>query len=138
VAPRASKPAAAAVPRSVAEYIADLGEPARVQVELVREIILGASPAIGEEIKWNVPSFFTTDHFATLNLRGATGVRVVLHLGAEVRAPEPRVVVADPAGLLTWLSPARAVATFTDLQHLSSVRGSLDQLVREWIAHVER
>jgi hypothetical protein len=138
VAPRASRPAAAAVPRSVAEYIAGLGEPVRAQVELVREIILGASPAIGEEIKWNVPSFFTTDHFATLDLRGAPGVRVVLHLGAKVRDPEPKVVVADPAGLLTWLSAARAMATFTDLQHLSSVRDPFDQLVREWIAYVER
>lgn len=129
-----AKPAAGQGP--VADFVAGLNPPTREEVALIREIILGVDPAISEEIKWKVPSFRTTEHFATLNLRTKAGVRIVFHLGAKVRHPEPALQIDDPAGLLEWLSPVRALATLPDLARITAHRTALEEIVRAWITQV--
>jgi hypothetical protein len=48
-----------------------------------RQIILDADASIAEGIKWNAPSFYTSEYFATIQLRAKDGVQVILHLGAK-------------------------------------------------------
>ncbi|CAN5603680.1 hypothetical protein BH10ACT3_BH10ACT3_06360 [soil metagenome] len=121
---------------AVATFIAGLDQPARSQTEALREIILGADERIGEGIKWNAPSFSTTEHFATLNYRSKAGITIVLHLGAKVRTPAPKVAVDDPLGMLEWKSSDRALVTFRDLDEINDRGETLQQLVRQWIAYV--
>jgi hypothetical protein len=98
----------------------------------LRAIILGADAAIAEGIKWNVPSFRTTEWFATLHVRGNDGVQVIMHLGARTRGRSAKRV-EDPAKLLTWLGPDRALATFRDLEDVRARRKAYQALIREWI-----
>ncbi|MEQ1612074.1 MAG: hypothetical protein ABL904_04925 [Hyphomicrobiaceae bacterium] len=49
----------------------------------LRKVILGADPSISDGVKWNAPSFCTTEYFATINLRAKAGVEVILHFGAK-------------------------------------------------------
>ena len=121
--------------QTVDELIAALEHPRKAQVIALRQLILALDPAIGEEVKWNAPSFRTTGHFATMQLRSPAFVQVILHLGAKKRAT-PRPDIADPAGLLEWLGPDRASVKFTGQPDLVAKREAFEAILRQWITHV--
>lgn len=116
-------------------YIAALEHPLRSEVIALREILLRIDPAIGEEVKWNAPSFRTSGHFATLQLREPDCVRLILHLGARKR-DAGNLAIEDPDGLLQWLGPDRACLRFRNMQELQERRDALERLVRQWLRHV--
>ena len=64
-------------------FIESLAHPHKDAVPAVRAVILAADPAIGEGIRWNVPSFRTSEYFATMHLRMKAGIGVILHFGAR-------------------------------------------------------
>jgi len=140
--PKTKKPPAAApAPGGAQEdpavlaFLRDLEHPRKAEILALRQIILGVDPAIREEIKWKAPSFRTTDHFATFNLRGKDGVRLILHTGAKVKASaQEGVPVADPTGLVEWLAKDRGLVTFADAKDVEAKRGALEALLRAWIA----
>jgi len=86
-------------------------------------------------VKWKAPSFRTAKYFATTHLRAKSGVGVILHLGAKVRAA-PAVAIKDPKKLLTWLGKDRAMVTFAGLDELKAQAAPLRDIVRQWIKHV--
>ena len=114
--------------------LAALAHPQQSTIDAVRRAILGAAPGITESIQWNAPSYATTEHFATFHLRGKSGIRVVLHLGAKKRAlPAGGLVVADPAGLLEWRGADRAIVTFADDADFAAKRKAFVAIVRAWV-----
>ena len=115
--------------------MAALEHPHKDAVSAIRRAILGADRSILEGIKWKAPSYRTTEYFATTHLRAKTGVGVVLHLGAKVRAI-PKVSIEDPEGLLEWLAKDRAMVTFTGVDDVRAKESALQRVVRQWIAHV--
>ena len=127
---RPSSPAA----ESVDTFIAALDHPYEREILALREIILGADPRIGEGIKWNAPSFRTSEWFATFHLRAKDGVQLILHLGAKKRAAA--VAIADPASLLTWLGADRASVRFRGLDDVDAKRAAFAAVIRQWIEHV--
>ena len=82
-----------------------------------------------------MPSFRTTEYFATLHLRMKVGLGLILHLGAKVR-DIPAVPVEDPEGLLTWLARDRALIAFSGLEEIQARRAALETLIRQWIRAV--
>ncbi|HEX6057456.1 MAG TPA: DUF1801 domain-containing protein [Gemmatimonadaceae bacterium] len=121
----------------VAALLADLQHPREAEIRALRAIILAAAPGIAESVKWNAPSYATTEHFATFHLRSKAGVQVVLHLGAKARpGVDLRTVVADPAGLLEWRGADRATVTFRDLADIEAKRAAFTAVVRQWLDHV--
>lgn len=114
-----------------------LDHPHKKEIEVLRRVILGAHSSISEGIKWNVPSFRTSEYFATFHLRAKDGVGIILHLGAKARGPAtPKVEIKDPAGLLRWLGKDRAMVTFSDAKEVSSKRRAFEAVLREWIRFV--
>jgi hypothetical protein len=122
----------------MAAYIAALDHPRKAEIEAVRGLILGADPRVREEVKWNAPSFFIDEHFATFKLRPTSTVQVVLHTGAKVRPDAGPVTVDDPAGLLTWAAPDRCLATFRDAADVEARGDAFVSIVRRWIAQTAR
>lgn len=120
---------------TVEAFLAALEHPLKREVVALRQILLGVDPAIAEEIKWNAPSFRTTQHFATMQLRRSDAVRLILHLGAA-RRELPRGAIADPHGLLEWLGPDRAIVGFRSAQELAANEAALVAIVRQWLPHV--
>src|SRR5262249_41248554 len=98
---------------AVDAFLRDLDHPLKKEIEAVRRIILGVSAEIREGIKWNAPSFRTTDYFATVNLRAKDGearVWLILHTGAKKKeAATTGLKITDPAGLLEWLAKDRCL-----------------------------
>src|SRR6185295_15245047 len=125
------------IPENVDEFLASLDDASKQQVLELRKIILAASPDITEGIKWNVPSFRTSDYFATMNLRLKTGIAVILHFGAKKSdISTTGVTIADPESLLVWLAKDRAMVVFRDLHDIAAKRTAFANLLREWIRNV--
>lgn len=125
------------MPNEVDALLATLDHPQRDAIDALRQTILQADPRIGESVKWNAPSFHTTEHFATFHLRAKTGVQLVLHLGAKARPDATvRATVADPHQLLQWKSPDRAIVALRDLADVDAKRDALTHILRHWIEEV--
>lgn len=121
---------------AVDAFMAKLEHPQEEAIEALRRVMLAADPAIAEGVKWNAPSFRTTEYFATTHLRAKVGIGVILHLGAKARAlPDGGLAIEDPAGLLKWLAPDRAMVSFAGRKDLEAKAAAFQALVRRWIRH---
>jgi hypothetical protein len=128
---------AAPAPGDVEAFLASLEHPFKREILALRQIVLGADPSIAEGIKWNAPSFHTSEYFATFHLRAKDCVQVILHLGAKKRdSGAAGVVIADPESLLEWLAKDRASVKFRDLEDIHARRAAFEDVVRQWIQHV--
>lgn len=116
--------------------MAKLKHPLKDAIESARRTILNANPSIAEGIKWNAPSFRTTDYFATFHLRSAKEVQLVFHRGAKIRKDAADIVLPDPKGLVKWLGKDRCLLTLGDAAAVAKNRAALTAIVREWIRHV--
>jgi hypothetical protein len=138
--PQPRQPARLAVAdttEAVDAFMASLEHPLKAEIETIRRTILGAARGIHEGIKWNSPSFRTTEYFATVNLREKSGIGVILHLGARVkRLPAGGVAITDPGKLLKWLGKDRAMVVFTDKSDLKAKKAGFAKIIRQWVAYV--
>lgn len=126
----------AASETEVDAFMAALEHPLAPQIRAVRSIILASSSKIEEGIKWNAPSFRTTEYFATFHLRSTKEVQVIFHLGAKKRARIPEMKICAPEGMLRWLAKDRCSVTLGTGDDFKERCAALEKLVREWIAYV--
>lgn len=115
-------------------WLAGLNHPQAEVIAAVRRLVLDADPRVAEGIKWNAGSFRDRDWFATFRVVGPKGpapVQLVLHRGAKAQPDAPRP--EDPAGLLRWQGPDRAVIPFVDLAAVEAHAAALQTLVRAWL-----
>lgn len=117
----------------VSAFMAALEHPMKAQLEALRRALLAVSPRVSEGLKWNAPSFRTTEWFATFNLP-KQGARLVLHLGAKAKGVT--VKLDDPRGLLAWRGGERALITFTDGADLEAKLPAVKALVKQWLSAV--
>jgi hypothetical protein len=123
--------------KDVPEFMADLDEDNRVQVETVRNIILQADTSLTEHIKWNAPSYVKdgTDRITFNMLNKERLVKLVLHMDTgrkeDKKAPP---VMDDPSGLVEWASDIRGYLTFKDAQDIEDKKVQIAKIVKEWLA----
>ncbi|MBI5432910.1 MAG: DUF1801 domain-containing protein [Planctomycetes bacterium] len=119
---------------AVAAFLRELEHPLKAELDAVREWILAAGPDVREGIKWNAPSFRTSDWFATFHLRSKDGVQLVFHTGAKVKASaRTGLAIADPTGLMNWLAKDRGLVKLGSGAELLDKREAFQSLVRAWI-----
>lgn len=123
--------------KAVEEFMLALEHRFKDEVQAIRSSILGEDPSIAEGIKWNAPSFRTTEYFATTNLREKNGVGIILHLGAKVRDIAPDgMPIDDPEKLLKWLARDRATIVFKDMDDFKAKKAAFLGIIRNWITYV--
>lgn len=123
-------------PPAVDAYLAELEHPLIADIQALRRLILGIDPSIGEAIKWNAPSFHTSEHFATMRLHGKPGLlQLILHLGTK-KQQMPADAIDDPDALLKWLGPDRACVDLSTPGSVAAQRKTLQAILRQWLAHV--
>lgn len=128
---------ASAARDEVDAFVAALEHPRKEEILALRRIILDADARIGEGIKWNAPSYRTSDWFATTHLRAKEGVHIIMHFGAKKRTDfAPRTLIDDPESILEWLAEDRAVAKFSDMADIRAKQSAYASLIRQWIEHV--
>lgn len=134
----AKKPSHAKPIADVETFMQTLDHPLKAELQALREIILAADPVIAEGIKWNAPSFRTTEYFATTNLRARDCVQLIMHFGAKVNEISATgVAINDPEKLLTWLGKDRATIKFADMKSVHGKRDAFTAILRQWIVHVK-
>lgn len=105
-------------------FMANLDNPLKNEMDLVREIILNASDKITEDIKWSAPSFAYKDNMATFNPRAKKFVNLTFHKGA---------LIQDDTGLLEGDKKEARVARFNDREDILNKKEALEAVVRKWV-----
>lgn len=107
-------------------FMAELEHPLKAEVQRVREIVLDASPAIAERIKWKSPSFHSgADDLGAFELRPRDFVRLVLVF--------PHGLVDDPQGIMLGDWKDRRELRFTSLDDVDAKRRALEDIVVAWV-----
>ena len=125
-------------PEKVDAYMKVLKHPLADVVEALRRIILSTDKEIGEEIKWNAPTFFYAGEMApsdpkkykryliVFNLFKKDCIRLVFPSGAKVD---------DGSGLLEGdYADGRRLAMFSNMQEVKTKKAGLQQVIRKWLA----
>jgi len=122
----------------VERYLSELSSPLAPALRELCAIVRDTDPRVGEELKWNAPSFFLTGHFATTNLRPRGPLLLVLHAGARKRDVDLRAAVQDPDELLDWKSGDRAILSFSDLESVRTAAPQVRSILEDWIAATQQ
>jgi hypothetical protein len=112
-------------------FMRKLKHPLKPALEAVREIIRSADSGISEGIKWNSPSFFYQDWFATAGFRDGDFVRVVFHTGAKAKGKV--IKIDDPDGLLEWHAKDRCSAKLAGVADVKARKAALENIVKQWV-----
>ena len=132
-----SVPKPRAEEETVDQLLATLVHPRKAEIVALRAAILDAHPSIRDGVKWNAPSFRTSEWFATIHVRAKVGAQVILHLGAKkTSASTDGFAIEDPRQLLQWLGKDRATVVFATMAELEAKRAAFQRLLRDWITHV--
>lgn len=121
---------------AVDEFLASLDHPLKKELLVARRTILSVSSEIQEGVKWNAPSFRTSEYFATTNLRASEEIQFIFHLGAKVRANPIKVELPDPAKLAKWLAKDRCLVALGSGAIFKARQPAFADFVRAWIRYV--
>ena len=116
-------------PNPVDAYLAELEHPFKEEVQQLRQIVLGANPAIEERIKWKSPSFHSggTD-LGAFELRPRDFVRLVLVF--------PHGLVDDPESIMLGDWSDRRELRFTGADDIEAKRRALENIVNAWVSRL--
>jgi hypothetical protein len=121
---------------AVNKFMAKLDRPLRAQMEAVRSVILSADRRITEGIKWNAPSCYCHEWFATFNRspRAKDLVQMIFHRGAKAKAVGNSRYVEDPSGILEWITNDRCIAKFDGMKDIETKKHALRAVVAQWVS----
>ena len=129
-------------PDKVDAYMQNLKHPMKDVVAALRETILSTDAEIGEEIKWNAPTFFYAGemkpsdpkkykrYLIVFNLYQKDCIRLVFPSGAKIN---------DTSGFLQGdYADGRRLAFFHNLDEVRTQTKPLQQAIRKWLALLDR
>jgi hypothetical protein len=132
----------ASEPEKVDAYIANLKHPLKPIVDALRKTILSADPSIGEEIKWNAPTFFYTGEMAPFNPKLYKRYVIVFNLFKTdcIRLVFPSGArIGDTSGLLEGDYPdGRRLALFSSMDEVHSKKAPLNRAIKKWLAALDK
>jgi uncharacterized protein YdeI (YjbR/CyaY-like superfamily) len=108
----------------VDEFMSNLNHPYKVEIERLREIILGASSKIEEDIKWKCPTFMYNGNIASLVVRTKQHAQLMFHDGAMLR---------DETGLLEGEGQQVRYARFQNIAEVRQKRKALEAVIKQWV-----
>src|ERR1051325_10269410 len=129
-------------PEKVDAYLKKLKHPLKEVVEALRKIILSTDKEIGEEIKWNAPTFFYSGemrpfdpkeykrYLIVFNLYQKNCIRLVFPSGARV---------SDKTGFLQGdYADGRRLALFPNMAEVQSKRKILQAIIKKWLTLLDK
>ena len=106
-----------------------LKHPLKAEMEAVCRIIREAAPGITEDIKWGGPSYAYKGDMATINPKILKYVAVIFHQGGLL----PKV-----SGFFEEATKGKVYAKFYDMAAVETNKQALQQMVRNWIKHMDQ
>jgi len=132
----------ASEPDKVDAYMQKLKHPLAEVVSALRKIILSTDDEIGEEIKWNAPTFFYAGEMApsdpkkyeryivVFNLYQKNCIRLVFPSGARIKGT---------SGFLQGdYADGRRLAFFHNMEEVKSQSKPLQQAIRNWLKLLDK
>jgi len=129
-------------PDKVDAYMAKLKHPLMDVAAALRKIILSTDSEIGEEIKWNAPTFFYSGemkpsdpkeykrYIIVFNLFQKDCIRLVVWKGARVNGK---------SGLLEGdYADGRRLVLFHSMEEVKAKKAALQGVIRRWLETLER
>lgn len=110
-------------------------------VEAIRQVILSADKEVGEQIKWNNPSFYYTGGMKPFDPKEYKRDIVVMNLykGRIMLVFPSGAKVKDGSGLLTGdYKDGRRITVFTDLKDVKSKEKTLQKIIKDWLKLVDK
>ena len=125
---------------TVSAYIQKLEGPTAAIVEALRQIILSTDPEIGEEIKWNAPSFYYTGEMKPFNPKEYKRYIIVMNLHNRILLVLPSgAKVNDTSGLLEGdYTDGRRLIKITSMDDVKSKEAALRKVIKDWLMLVEK
>lgn len=132
----------ASEPEKVDAYMSKLKHPLTKVVADLRKIILNTHKEIGEEIKWNAPTFFYSGKMKPTNPKEYRRYIVVFNLFKKdcIRLVFPSgAKVEDKSGLLEGdYADGRRLAMFYSAKDVKSKEKDLRAVIRKWMKLLEK
>jgi hypothetical protein len=125
----------------VAEYIQKLDPSFGEIIETIRQVILSTDKEIGEEIKWNAPTFFYTGEMKPFNPKEYKRYIIVtnFHKGRILLVFPSGAKVNDTTGFLEGdYKDGRRLIYFNDLDDVKSKASALQNIIKKWLELVEK
>ena len=108
----------------VNQYMTNLNNPLKNEMEAVRKIILETSDKMTEDIKWGAPTFIYKGNMATFNPRAKKFINLTFHKGA---------IINDETGLLEGDGKEARVARFYNMEDIEKKKLLLENVVKKWM-----
>jgi hypothetical protein len=127
-------------PASVDAHIRKLDASMAEMVEAIRRIILDTDVVIGEQIKWNSPSFFYTGPMAPFDPKEYRRDIAVLniHRGYPLLVLPTGTTINDNTGILEGkYTDGRRMVSFKDLPDVQSKAQNLQIVIGDWLNQVK-
>lgn len=124
------------VTKIISKLEAEFGQ----MVELLRKIVLDSNPSVGQQIKWNSPSFFYTGPMKPFNPKEYKRDIVVFNLRNNTATLVfPTGAKIDNAnGLLQGkYTDGRKIAVFKNINEVTSSAQELQLVINDWIQKME-
>jgi hypothetical protein len=123
-------------------YMQGLKHPLADVVEALRRIILSTDREIGEEVKWNAPTFFYAGEMKSFNPKEYKRYIVVFNLYRKdcIRLMFPSGArVSDESGFLAGAyADGRRLAMFFNMGDVKSKQTSLQAVIRKWLETLDK
>jgi len=129
-------------PDKVDAYMKKLKHPRADVVATLRRIILATDVEIGEEIKWNAPTFFYAGkmkpsdpkkykrYIVVFNLYQKDCIRLVFPSGAKI---------GDTSGLLEGdYKDGRRLAFFHDMKEVKAKEAAIQRAIKKWLKLLDK
>jgi hypothetical protein len=132
----------ASEPDKVDAYMKKLKHPLKHVVAALREIILRIDDEIGEEIKWNAPTFFYAGPMKPFNPKEYKRYIVVFNLYRKdcIRLVFPSgAKIGDKSGLLEGdYVDGRRLALFGSMDEVKKKQPAVQAGIRKWLTLLDR
>jgi hypothetical protein len=123
-------------------YLSKLDHPLKDVVQTLRELILNTDAEIGEEVKWNAPTFFYSGEMCLFNPKEYKRYLIVFNLFKKdcVRLVFPSgAKVNDVSGLLEGTyADGRRLVHFYSLDDVNSKKEAMQQVIKEWLRLLDK
>jgi len=127
----------ASEPDKVDAYMKKLKHPLKPIVAALREVILSIDDEIGEEIKWNAPTFFYGGPMKAFNPKEYRRYIVVFNLYRKdcIRLVFPSgAKIGDQSGLLEGdYADGRRLALFGSMDEVKKKQPAMQATIRKWL-----
>ena len=129
-------------PHKVNAYMQNLQHSLVEVVEVLRQIILSTDKEIGEEIKWNSPTFFYSGEMKPFNPKEYKRYIIVFNLFKKdcVRLVFPSgAKINDTSGLLQGdYADGRRLAIFYSMEDVTSKEKAIKKIIKTWLKILDK